>query len=144
MNELEAVTKLLGGSRVLGSTPRSLLDLVDQVREGLPPRAFERLAVKLDMTEEELGAVIGIPRRTLTRRKREARLDTRESEGVLRLARIAGRAADVLGDLSAAHRWLRSPNRALGGRTPLSLLDTEPGAGLVSDVLDRIDYGVFG
>lgn len=42
-----------------------------------------------------------------------------------------------------AHRWLRKPNRALGGRTPLSLLDTAPGAELVSDVLVRIEHGSF-
>jgi putative toxin-antitoxin system antitoxin component (TIGR02293 family) len=46
-----------------------------------------------------------------------------------------------LGDDETARRWLRRPNRALGGRTPLESLDTELGARLVENVLGRIAYG---
>lgn len=143
MENLDLVIELLGGTRALGSAPRTLLDLVEHIRAGLSPKSVERLTEQLEMSEDELCAALGIPRRTLTRRKNEPRLDPKESEAVLRLARVAGRAADVLGDLAAAHRWLRKPNRALGGRTPLSLLDTELGAELVTDVLGRIEHGVF-
>lgn len=143
MENLDLVIELLGGTRALGSATRTLLDLVEHIRAGLSPKSVERLTEQLEMSEDELCAALGIPRRTLTRRKNEPRLDPKESEAVLRLARVAGRAADVLGDLAAAHRWLRKPNRALGGRTPLSLLDTELGAELVTDVLGRIEHGVF-
>ena len=143
MEDLKKVRALLGGRKALGGEVRTSLELVEHVREGLPPKTFTSLASKLDFTEEELAKALGIPRRTLTRRKREERLDRRESEAVVRLARIAGRASDALGDLAAAHRWLRTPNRSLGGRTPLSLVDTDLGATLVMDVLDRIEHGVY-
>jgi putative toxin-antitoxin system antitoxin component (TIGR02293 family) len=96
----------------------------------------------LRLTHEDLSETLGIPRRTLARRKEQAKLDPKESEAVVRLARVAVRAEDVLGDIEAALRWLRAPNRALGGRTPLSLLDTDLGAELVGDVLGRIEHGV--
>lgn len=39
--------------------------------------------------------------------------------------------------------WLKSPNAALGGATPLSLLDTDIGTESVMDTLGRIEHGVF-
>jgi putative toxin-antitoxin system antitoxin component (TIGR02293 family) len=62
----------------------------------------------------------------------------------LRLARVARRAAEVFEGSDAALDWLKSPNRALAGETPLTLLDTEIGAESVLDVLGRIEHGVFG
>ena len=144
MEDLRTVQMLLGGPRAIGGELRTPLDLVDRVREGLLPITIENLATKLDMKADELGAVAGVPVRTRHRRKTaNERLKPSESEGVLRIARIAGRACVVLGDLEAAHQWLRTPVPALGGVTPLSLLDTEPGAALVSDALGRLEYGVF-
>jgi len=53
------------------------------------------------------------------------------------------RGEDVFEDLDAAVDWLKSPNASLGGRTPLSLLDTDIGAESVIDTLGRIEHGVF-
>lgn len=53
------------------------------------------------------------------------------------------RAEDVLGTKEKAQRWLKSPIRALGGVTPLSLLDTDAGAEQVDIILGRIEYGVY-
>jgi putative toxin-antitoxin system antitoxin component (TIGR02293 family) len=53
-------------------------------------------------------------------------------------------AETVLGDAAAALDWLASPNRALGGESPMKLLDTDLGAKQVFDVLGRIEHGVFG
>jgi uncharacterized protein (DUF2384 family) len=40
-----------------------------------------------------------------------------------------------------ALRWLKRPNRALGGLAPVSALDTEVGARQVENILGRIAYG---
>lgn len=142
MESLEALTELLGGAKVLGGTPKTWMDVVSRMRAGLPSQSLPRLMKSLRLTHEDLSETLGIPRRTLARRKEQAKLDPKESEAVVRLARVAVRAEDVLGDIEAALRWLRAPNRALGGRTPLSLLDTDLGAELVGDVLGRIEHGV--
>ena len=57
-------------------------------------------------------------------------------------ARVRARAIDTLGP-QKTDGWLEAPNRALGGVTPLSLLDTDNGAQAVLDVFGRIDFGVF-
>jgi putative toxin-antitoxin system antitoxin component (TIGR02293 family) len=39
--------------------------------------------------------------------------------------------------------WLRTPNTALRGETPISLLETDIGARMVERVLGRIEHGVI-
>ena len=63
---------------------------------------------------------------------------------MVRLARVVERAEEVFEDLDTALEWLKAPNAALGGATPLSLLDTDIGAESVLDTLGRIEHGVFG
>lgn len=56
---------------------------------------------------------------------------------------ITARATEVFGSADKAIRWLQSPVRALGGKTPLSLLDTEEGIVRVKDVLGQVEHGVW-
>ena len=62
---------------------------------------------------------------------------------LVRLARVAGRAEEGSEGLDTALDWLKLPNAALAGATPLSLLDTDIGAESVLDTLGRIEHGVF-
>jgi putative toxin-antitoxin system antitoxin component (TIGR02293 family) len=65
-----------------------------------------------------------------------------ESSRLFRLARIFARAAQVLDGPDAAAKWLRRPQRALGGEVPLALLDTDAGAVAVERLLGRIEDAV--
>jgi uncharacterized protein (DUF2384 family) len=47
----------------------------------------------------------------------------------------------TFGGRESAAKWLQSANIALGGASPLSMLDTEPGAREVRRILASIDYG---
>ena len=138
------VESLLGGKGVLKARPRSSLDWVEIVREGLPARVLDALAGNLKLTRGELAAALGIAERTLARRRKEGVFTAEESAKLLRLARVARRAVEVFEKSELALDWLKRPNRALGGETPLALLDTEIGAESVLDVLGRIEHGVFG
>jgi putative toxin-antitoxin system antitoxin component (TIGR02293 family) len=138
-----AVSAMLGGRQVLRTSPRSALDWVALVRRGLSARAFDALAAALHLSRSELAAVTAIPERTLARRIREGTLTSEESVKVLRVARVAARAAEVFENLDAAIDWMKAPNAALEGATPLSLLDTDVGAESVIDTLGRIEHGVY-
>ncbi len=91
----------------------------------------------------DLSKVLGIPERTLARRKKDGFLSPDESEKMVRLAQVIERACEVFDEKPAALHWLKSPNRALDGFTPLSFLDTELGATAVFQTLGRIEQGVF-
>ena len=61
---------------------------------------------------------------------------------VARVTRVTTRAEQALGDAGKARRWLRKRNRALQGRCPLDLLDSEAGVRVVEQVLGRIEHGL--
>ncbi|MCC6192862.1 MAG: DUF2384 domain-containing protein [Burkholderiales bacterium] len=139
----QSVESVLGGKGVLGAKPQSSLDWVGVIREGIPAAAVESILSAVRLSQAELAQALGIPERTLARRKREGVLNSEESSKLLRLARVISRATEVFDDSVAAIDWLKSPNAALGGNAPLSLLDTDIGAESVLDTLGRIEHGVF-
>ena len=97
----------------------------------------------LGLSADSISASLSLPKRTLARRKKQARLSADESDRLLRLARVAASAVDVFGDAHNASAWLRKPNRALGNASPLSRMDTDVGVRQVERVLGRIEHGIF-
>jgi putative toxin-antitoxin system antitoxin component (TIGR02293 family) len=144
MSETERVVSILGGGRALGrSVPRTAFDLIALVRRGVPYRALESAKAALEVSNDDLSRWLHLKKRTLARRRGEERLTADESERLVRLVRVAARAEEVLGERDAALRWMRSPNRALGGAAPTELLDTDLGLDAVLAVLGRIEHGVY-
>lgn len=136
-----SVEALLGGISSAGTC--SALDWIALIRKGIASSAVDSLTTAIHITQSELATALGIPIRTLARRKKEGILSSEESTKVLRLARVVERAEQVFENLDIATHWLKSPNTALAGATPLSLLDTDIGAESVLDTLGRIEHGVF-
>lgn len=134
---------VLGGHGVLRARPRTPLDWVSVIRRGIPSAAVDSVTRTLHVTQAELADALAIPERTLARRKKEGTLNSEESAKLVRLARIVERAEEVFEELDLALNWLKSPNAALAGAVPLSLMDTDIGAESVLDTLGRIEHGVF-
>ncbi|HXG70186.1 MAG TPA: antitoxin Xre/MbcA/ParS toxin-binding domain-containing protein [Gemmatimonadaceae bacterium] len=112
-----------------------------RIRGGLPYRAFDRVRERLQLSLPEAAAVLNVPLRTLARRRIEKKLAADESDRLYRLARVAAHAVDVLGTDEKVAAWFRRSNRALGGESPLQILDTDLGTRQVEDVLGRLEHG---
>lgn len=144
----EAVTGLsaasvLGGEPVLHAMPRSVLEWITLVRQGISASAVDAAMRVIGVGQTELARALDIPERTLARRKKEGTLNRDESGKLVRLAQVIERAVEVFEDEHAALNWIKSPNATLGGSSPLSLLDTELGSVAVANTLGRIEHGVF-
>ena len=88
--------------------------------------------------------MVELPARTLARRKASGKLTKPESERLLRLSLVFEKTVNLFeGDADAARTWLSRSNKALGGETPLSAVETELGAREVEDVIGRLEHGVF-
>ena len=131
----------LGGKQTLGRTLASEGDLREAIREGFPPAVVEELMRASGLTLKELATALDLSPRSLQRRRRSGRLARYESDRLYRLARIIALANEFIGDHERAIRWLKRPNRALGGIPPIEALDTELGARQVENILGRIAYG---
>ena len=126
------------GSRILAPAK-----IIEQVQGGLPVQELKVLRDSLDVPMEKLASKLGISNATLHRRKAQGRLGPAESDRVMRLARLVGKATQVLGGIEAARQWLNSPQFGLGGAVPLDYAETEIGAREVENLLGRIEHGVY-
>jgi putative toxin-antitoxin system antitoxin component (TIGR02293 family) len=144
VNELQAVIQELGGSRTVGRPVSSDRELREAIREGFRPAVVEELMRASGLTLKELAAALDLSPRSLQRRRAGGRLARYESDRLYRLARIIAIANEYLGDRERALRWLKRPNRALGGVAPVAAIDTEPGARQVENVLGRVAFGGIG
>lgn len=118
-------------------------EMIEAVQHGLRIEEMENLRALLDVPLESLAAKLGISKATLHRRKAAGRLDSAESDRVVRFARLVGKAVEVLEAQENARKWLNSPQVGLGGAVPLDYAETEVGAREVEDLLGRIEYGVY-
>ena len=120
-----------------------LVEIIRRQRKGIPCKAVSVMAHKLDMSVEAFISELSLPK---AMRKsvhgHGGNLSAVAAERVIRVARIQRRATEVLENESDARAWLKLANRALGGRTPLSLLDTGSGSDLVNEELMRIEQGI--
>jgi len=140
-SELQAVVEELGGKQTLGRTLSTEYDMREAIRQGFPPAVVEELMRAAGLSLKELASALDLSPRSLQRRRRTGRLARYESDRLYRLARIVALANEFLGDHERAIRWLKRPNRALGGIAPIAALDTELGARQVENILGRIAYG---
>lgn len=115
---------------------------IDLIRRGVAARVVDDMVEYLDVPKNVIFGILHTPESTAHRLIKDNRtLDSAASERVVRVADIARMAEETFGGRAAAAQWLKSPNLALGGATPLSMLDTEPGAGEVRRILSSINYG---
>ncbi|HTC47963.1 MAG TPA: antitoxin Xre/MbcA/ParS toxin-binding domain-containing protein [Candidatus Aquilonibacter sp.] len=141
VNELQAVARELGGKRTLGRSFSNDSDMREAIRDGFPPAVVEELMRASGLTLKELAGSLDLSPRSLQRRRRSGKLARYESDRLYRLARLLAIASEYLGDQERAQRWFKRPNRALGGVSPVSAIDTEVGARQVENILGRIAYG---
>ena len=140
---VENLAERLGGAAILEREIRSELDLVEAIQEGLSCRSLDHVIAADDLEPSEAYEIVGSRRTLMRKRKSEARLSPAESDRLARAVRLIARAEESLSGRERAHRWLRAPNRALEGRRPLDLLDSDAGTRMVERILGRIEHGVY-
>ncbi len=94
------------------------------------------------VTDARIQDIARVPASTASRlEKNAARIDPAATERLYRMGAVARLAIDVFEDESAAIEWMRQPNCAFDDTAPLDLMDTEPGANAVRQVLNAIATG---
>lgn len=131
------------GVAMLSVLGEATAEAVTAIRGGLPVELVDQVLETHKLEPQEVYRLV-ISERTLRRRwAKEGPLTAHESDRLARVLRIVSRAEAVLGDEAKAHRWLRRENRALDGRRPIDLLDTDAGTQLVERTLGRLQHGVY-
>jgi putative toxin-antitoxin system antitoxin component (TIGR02293 family) len=141
------VLALLGLRAPFAHVPSSPLEVHDVLREGLPAASLAHAVERLALLRERpvFEGVMAMSQRTFQRLKESPgrTLDAEASGRLWQFAETFARAADVLGSAEAAERWMATPAIGLNQRRPIDLMSTPAGVGLVRDLLERMDLGVY-
>ena len=126
-----------------GKQPASEFLVVKKSREGLMRSVADEVSDLVGMTDNEIAYVLGMTPRNLHRIQGEKRLGTDASERLLLFRNVIIHALDTFeGKENVVRHWLRTPISELNDQTPLQMMDTVTGFGLVDNVLGRLDYGL--
>ena len=128
----------------LGLTASNTIELIHQVERGFSFKALQVLESKSGISASEFAIVIGIPDRTLARRRAAGKLTSEESERLLRVSTVFEKAVELFeGDISAAVQWLTTPRKSFEDQSPLAYSRTELGAHEVENMIGRLEHGVY-
>jgi putative toxin-antitoxin system antitoxin component (TIGR02293 family) len=125
-----------------GSGTISGIELHREIEAGIPGKSIPTLIIVLDMTREDFSDLLGRARKTLGDLVQREHLSRVDSDLLYRIARAIVHAVSVFEDASYAVQWLKEPNEALGGTTPLRLLATVEGDEMVHAELGAVEHGM--
>ena len=138
------LSHVLGGKAAIAAEPTTTGEWVARIQAGLPIASAFAFKDALDLTNQELASLLGMSPRTLARlHPAKSRLDLVSGDRLVRSARLFAIATEVLEEALAAARWLKSPQRALGGAVPLELAQTDVGTRAVEALLGRMEHGIY-
>jgi len=116
---------------------------IETIKEGISKEELENLKEQTDVDYNMLAKILSVTKATLHNRKGKERFDAAVSERILLLADIYSYGYTVFKDQERFNRWMKTPNRALGGESPLNLAETIYGMEEIKNLIGRIDYGVY-
>lgn len=116
---------------------------IETIKEGISKEELENLKEQTGIDYNILSKVLAVTKATLHNKKGKARFDSFISERILLLADIYSYGYTVFKERDKFNKWMKAPNRAIGGETPLSLTETVYGMEEVKNLIGRIDYGVY-
>lgn len=130
--------------RVAGFPADRGIKLVQMLNDGLPVSVLDNIHKWTEMSRADILRVTGINERNVARRKSAGQMLTpNESERIARLIRVVDAAVHYFGSKKLAWEWLQNPVRGLGNVAPIALISTESGALEVTDLIGRLEHGVF-
>ena len=141
-----AASNLLGGVATLRKRVRTRLDIHEIIERGIPGSAFNFLVAHVTALDPaDVHKAVGVSLRTVQRKTLTPRkpLSVAQSARAWQFAEILAHATAVLGTQEAAEQWLAAPAVGLDQRRPIELLSTPVGAELVTQLLGRIESGVY-
>lgn len=141
--ELYALTKVLGGKKVLQMSIQSQMDLVTLSNKGVTKDALLHLAKYLSFSMNQMARLLPVTERTIQRYALKKHFNRVISEQILQIAEVAAKGSEVFEGRDKFLTWMNHPNMALAKKTPTSLLNSKFGVDMVLDELGRIEHGVF-
>lgn len=129
-------------AQIVRGAPLAGFAAVKSIREGYSAQILRAASGFFGVPDARIQRIAHVPASTASRlEKKLAKIDSAATERVYRMGTVTRMAIEVFESEDSAIDWMRQPNRALGNAAPLDLMDTEPGAVSVRQVLNAIATG---
>ena len=138
--------EFMGGRRLFKQWPQSRAEIHGALVKGLPYAVLMHIVDHASaLSLDEIADAVGISGRTLRRQKDqpERPMPPDLASKTWFLAETLALASAVFGGRDAAERWMAQPAMGLDGARPIDLLRTMQGAELVTELLGRLEHGVY-
>lgn len=116
----------------------------ESVHQGFKPTVYRNIIEKTRLSQSEFHSITLIPISTIKRRlKNNERFSTQESDVMYRLAMLIKLATDLFDNEQRALEWIREKVYGLNGKRPIDMISTTADFEIVTDLIGRIEHGVF-
>lgn len=128
--------------KMVTGAPLTGFAAINVIRNGYLASMLKSASSFFDVPDARIQNIARVSATTASRlEQKQAKIDAAATERIFRMSVVARMAIDVFEDENAAITWMRQPNRVFGDVAPLDLMDTEPGAVAVRQVLNAIATG---
>ena len=141
--EMNEISKILGGKKLLQRDLRNGFDLIELGSRGISKRALMNLADYLQLSPGRMAQLLSVSERTIQRYGPGDHFGRAVSEHILHIAEVAAKGVEVFEDRDRFLKWLNQPSIALSMETPINLLESRFGADMVLDELGRMEHGIL-
>ncbi len=134
-------------SNILGNSHNKIESSFDYIRlakKGIKANSIENFRKNFDLNKETTANLFAISEPTLYRwLKANKKLDRNFAVKLLEVIDVFVYGIAAFESKENFLKWLQLPNTALGGLEPIEILEYPNGTAKVSEVLGRIEYGVY-
>lgn len=134
---------ILSGAAGKSESRMTSFEKMEVIKNGVSKKDLELLKNKAALDYSMLAKALSVTRATLINKKREDRFNMALSEKIVSLADLYSYGFEIFGDKDLFNKWMRSPNRAIGGQVPYDLIDNQYGREEIKNLIGRIAYGVY-
>lgn len=135
---------LLGGKSIITRPIRSEFDVIALSNEGISKASLDALIGHLGISKKAFSEnILDASIKTFERKKSTDKLDKHTSSLVIEIAKVVEHAFVVFENEEKVKNWLNTPNKALNNIKPIDLFYMPTGLNMVSDILGRIEAGVY-
>ncbi len=131
------------------------IQLIEIERKGVAGIFVKDLSRRMEIPAQRMFDILGVPKATAEKKVAAGELLTGNGgRAALGIARLLGIAKEIVENSTAAEardfdsakwlgQWLETPQPALGGRKPSTLIDTPTGLAVVGKLLGAIESGAY-
>lgn len=127
----------------IGVPPRGR-KLYEAIEAGFDFATYQKLATATGVEKKELARITNIKSATLSRRAKDGKFSSDESDRLYRYAEVYNASLRLFeNNKIKAFQWMHNPVKALGFVAPSDMLKTSAETEEVLSVIGRLEHGVF-